>query len=114
MRSIRNGSGACCGPGERGCGICKRDSRFASVVIFKNHGRAAGARLDHAHSQLVAYPVIPPALMEKVQGGTRHFEKTARCIFCDVIAAEEQDARRVICNDDGNAGVGAVCGARAV
>ena len=30
----------------------KRDSRFASVVIFKNHGRAAGARLDHAHSQL--------------------------------------------------------------
>jgi len=77
----------------------QRDSRFASVVIFKNHGRAAGARLDHAHSQLVAYPVVPPVLMDKVQGGTRHFEKTTRCIFCDVIAAEEQDARRVICND---------------
>ena len=45
----------------------KRDSRFASVVIFKNHGRAAGARLDHAHSQLAAYPILPPAVAEKVQ-----------------------------------------------
>ena len=77
----------------------RRDSRFTSVVIVKNHGRAAGARLDHAHSQLVAYPIVPPGLAEKVQGGSRHFETTARCIFCDVIAEEEQDAGRVICTD---------------
>ena len=78
----------------------KRDSRFKSGVIFKNHGRAAGARLDHAHSQLVAYPIVPPALMEKVQSGSRHFEKTARCIFCDLIAEEQHDGRRLICGND--------------
>ena len=38
----------------------KRDRRFASAVIFKNHGRAAGARLDHAHSQLIAFPAMAP------------------------------------------------------
>lgn len=77
----------------------KRDSRFSSIVIFKNHGRAAGARLDHAHSQLAAYPIIPPALAEKVHFSSRHHEATGRCIFCDVIADETRDGRRLICND---------------
>ncbi len=75
----------------------KRDSRFAAIVVFKNHGRAAGARLDHSHSQLAAYPILPPALQEKVSGGVRHIEATGRCIFCDVIAAELSDRRRIIC-----------------
>jgi UDPglucose--hexose-1-phosphate uridylyltransferase len=78
----------------------RQDSRFTSVVIFKNHGRAAGARLDHAHSQLVAYPIVPPAVMEKMQCGARHFEHTKRCMFCDVIATEQQDGRRIICDND--------------
>ena len=76
----------------------KRDSRFASVVIFKNHGRAAGARLDHSHSQLVAFPILPPGLAEKVQNGARHLAATGRCIFCDLIGEELADPRRVICD----------------
>lgn len=78
----------------------KRDSRFASVVVFKNHGRAAGARFDHSHSQLAAYPILPPALAEKVHVGARHLETTGRCIFCDVIAEELADRRRIICDQD--------------
>jgi UDPglucose--hexose-1-phosphate uridylyltransferase len=77
----------------------KRDSRFSSVVIVKNHGRAAGARLDHAHSQLVAFPIVPQALEEKVRAGSTHHHKTGRCIFCDVMAEEVADGRRIICDD---------------
>ena len=78
----------------------KRDSRFVSAVIFKNHGRAAGARLDHAHSQLVAYPLVPPALAEKVRGAARYRSESGRCIFCDVIAGELKDGRRIIRDQD--------------
>lgn len=78
----------------------KRDSRFVSVIVFKNHGRAAGARLDHAHSQLTAYPLIPPALGEKLRGAARHLSKTNRCIFCDLIAQEIKNTRRMICDQD--------------
>ena len=78
----------------------KRDSRFASVVIFKNHGRAAGARLDHAHSQLTAFPILPPALAEKVQCVQHHLDATGRCLFCDVIADELADRRRIVCDED--------------
>ena len=77
----------------------KRDSRFASAVIFKNHGRAAGARLDHSHSQLVAFPIVPAVLADKVRGGSSHHQKTGRCIFCDVVAAELADGRRIICDN---------------
>jgi UDPglucose--hexose-1-phosphate uridylyltransferase len=78
----------------------KRDSRFASVVIFKNHGRAAGARLDHSHSQLTAFPLIPPALADKLRGAARHLLKSGKCIFCDLIAQEVTDGRRIIRDQD--------------
>ncbi len=35
------------------------DERFRYVMLFKNHGRAAGASLAHSHSQLVALPTLP-------------------------------------------------------
>lgn len=76
----------------------KRDSRFASIVIFKNHGRASGARLDHSHSQLTAFPFIPPALAEKLRGAARHLSIKGTCIFCDLIAEDLKDARRIICD----------------
>ena len=74
----------------------KRDTRFASIVIFKNHGRAAGARLDHSHSQLAAYPMLPPAMSDKLRGAARHLTKTGRCIYCDVIAQELIEGSRII------------------
>ena len=74
----------------------KRDARFASAVVFKNHGRAAGARMDHAHSQIAAYPIVPGALDEKVRGAAAHFGQTGHCIFCDIIAQELQIGRRTV------------------
>jgi UDPglucose--hexose-1-phosphate uridylyltransferase len=76
----------------------QRDSRFTAIVIFKNHGGAAGARLDHSHSQLMAYPLVPPALAEEVHCSSRHLDATGRCIFCDVLAEEARDGRRMICD----------------
>jgi len=32
----------------------KKDKRFKYILLFKNHGEAAGASLEHAHSQLIA------------------------------------------------------------
>lgn len=74
----------------------KRDSRFVSALVFKNHGRAAGARLDHSHSQIAAYPIVPSVLDEKVRGAAAHFGRTGQCIFCDVTAQELRDGRRMV------------------
>src|SRR5437868_15493374 len=36
-----------------------RDQRLKYVMIFKHQGQAAGASLDHTHSQLIALPIVP-------------------------------------------------------
>ena len=37
----------------------KKDRRFKYILLFKNHGEAAGASLEHSHSQLIACPSCP-------------------------------------------------------
>ncbi len=37
----------------------KKDRRFKYILIFKNHGEAAGASLEHSHCQLIALPIVP-------------------------------------------------------
>ena len=46
----------------------KKDRRFRYIILFKNHGEAAGASLEHPHSQLIALPVIPKRVKEEVDG----------------------------------------------
>src|SRR5256885_2654725 len=43
----------------------KQDRRFRYILIFKNHGAAAGATLEHTHSQLIALPVVPDFVREE-------------------------------------------------
>ena len=45
------------------------DKRFKFIMIFKNHGAVAGASLDHAHSQLIALPIVPRRVFEEINGG---------------------------------------------
>jgi UDPglucose--hexose-1-phosphate uridylyltransferase len=64
------------------------DRRLKYVLIFKNQGRAAGASLEHAHSQLIATPITPKRVKEKLAGAKRHYDYRRRCIFCDYIKQE--------------------------
>ena len=36
--------------------------------MFKNHGEAAGASLEHPHSQLIATPMVPLAVEGELEG----------------------------------------------
>lgn len=74
----------------------KKDRRFRYILIFKNHGAAAGASLEHSHSQLIALPIVPDFVREEVDGARRHFERKERCVFCDVIRQEVASGHRVI------------------
>jgi UDPglucose--hexose-1-phosphate uridylyltransferase len=79
----------------------KRDSRFKYVLIFKNEGEAAGASLEHSHSQLIALPIVPKLVKEEVDSSRHYFEFKERCIFCDVINQEMEDGKRVIYENSG-------------
>ncbi len=74
----------------------KNDKRFRYILIFKNHGDAAGASLEHTHSQLIALPIVPKRVREEVDNARRYYEEKERCIFCDMIRQEREEGVRVI------------------
>lgn len=74
----------------------KKDRRFKYIVIFKNHGDAAGATLEHTHSQLIALPVVPKRVVEEVEGAKEHYNYKERCVFCDMIRQEGDAGVRMI------------------
>src|SRR4030095_1914172 len=74
----------------------KQDRRFRYIIIFKNHGAAAGAALDHTHSQLIALPIVPREVRDEVEGAKAHFTQKERCVFCDILHQELADGRRLI------------------
>lgn len=74
----------------------KRDQRFRYALIFKNHGEAAGASLEHTHSQLIALPVVPQTVAIELEGCQTFYNYRDRCIFCDIIRQEQADGARLI------------------
>jgi UDPglucose--hexose-1-phosphate uridylyltransferase len=78
----------------------KKDRRFRYIVLFRNHGEAAGASLEHPHSQLIALPVIPESVKEEVDGAHRFFKEKERCIFCDIIRQESAATVRLVTETD--------------
>ncbi|MEK7727012.1 MAG: DUF4931 domain-containing protein, partial [candidate division KSB1 bacterium] len=74
----------------------KNDARFKYILVFKNHGTAAGASLEHSHSQLIATPIIPKRVMEELEGARKHFELKERCIYCDIVRQESHSGKRVV------------------
>jgi len=76
------------------------DGRLIYVLIFKNVGEAAGASLEHSHSQLIAVPVMPRRVHEEMQRSEAHYYRHHRCLLCDVIRQEMEERERVVLESD--------------
>jgi len=65
------------------------------VSIFRNHGLEAGASLSHAHSQMIATPMVPTTIREEQKVSQTFYEDHGKCIFCDIIEGEAQGPRLI-------------------
>ena len=75
------------------------DRRFRYTLIFKNFGLSAGASLEHAHSQLIALPIVPKRVQEELNGAERYFEFRERCPYCDMLHQDLQEDERLVCEN---------------
>ncbi|MBI5407572.1 MAG: galactose-1-phosphate uridylyltransferase [Nitrospirae bacterium] len=78
----------------------KKDPRFQSILIFKNEGEAAGASLEHAHSQLIALPIIPRQVSEEIEGARLYYNYKERCIYCDIVRQEMYAEERNVAENE--------------
>ncbi len=74
----------------------KQDHRLKTIVIFKNHGASAGASLEHAHTQLVALPIVPRDVRDELLGAQAHFQSKERCVYCDILRQETRESTRLV------------------
>ncbi|MEM8944146.1 MAG: DUF4931 domain-containing protein [Planctomycetota bacterium] len=76
------------------------DERISHCSIFKNVGSAAGASLEHVHSQLIALPTIPPVLKAELSGAEAHYRQYGCCRFCQLIDEELAERKRLVAATD--------------
>jgi UDPglucose--hexose-1-phosphate uridylyltransferase len=86
------------------------DGRLRHAVVFKNSGFAAGASLEHVHSQLVALPFVPVAVQTELAGAAAWHASSGRCVFCETVAREREQGERLVLDESGYAAVCAYAG----
>lgn len=77
-----------------------RDRRFQTVIAFKNYGAAAGTSLEHPHWQIIATPVVPRLLRQKLVVAEEYFDRTGECLYCVDLREELADGRRILAKNE--------------
>lgn len=77
-----------------------KDCRFKYVLIFKNYGLAAGASLEHSHTQLISLPIVPRRVSEEFECMRSYLEEKKSCVFCDMVKQEKEEQFREICENE--------------
>src|SRR6202451_4798969 len=72
------------------------DTRVNHITIFKNHGADAGASQQHPHSQLIATPVLPSQVRQRLFEALRHYDDVGECMFCHMLEREIADQTRIV------------------
>ena len=61
------------------------------VHLFKNHGRMAGASLEHEHSQIISLPFVPPIIGQECERRKEYRRETGKCLTCEILRREGEN-----------------------
>lgn len=76
------------------------DERVEAIIVFKNHGESAGTSLVHPHSQIVATPIVPSQIRNRMEEAIRYFDDTGECVCCSTLRDELSAGERIIYEND--------------
>jgi UDPglucose--hexose-1-phosphate uridylyltransferase len=66
------------------------------VLIFENKGEAVGVSNPHPHCQIYATNFVFKYVETEARVSQKHLAETGRVLFRDILAAEREDGRRII------------------
>ncbi len=73
-----------------------KDDNTKYVILFKNHGGAAGTSLIHSHTQVASINVIPTLVSKEISAA----KKYDNCPYCRIIHIEKNSDRRCFENNN--------------
>lgn len=71
------------------------------VSIFHNHGREAGASIDHPHSQIITTPLIDTDLKRALENSQKYFKTHRKCVYCHMTQWERKVRKRIVFENEG-------------
>lgn len=69
--------------------------RYTQVIV--NHGREAGASIEHPHGQLLGIPFVPAEIERELTAVGSH---PSGCLVCEILRVEEAEGHRVVAAND--------------
>ena len=74
------------------------EDSLAHILIFKNQGSAAGASLEHVHSQLVGMPFVPRTVDEELEAASRFAARSSSksSLWSEIVDHERHAATRIV------------------
>jgi UDPglucose--hexose-1-phosphate uridylyltransferase len=76
--------------------IGQLNENWANVALFRNHGREAGASIAHAHSQIIATPIVPSRIDDERKAMRKFHDETGHCVICKISSAEAETERCIM------------------
>ena len=78
--------------------ILSRKRYVKYVSLFRNYRPEAGASISHAHSQIIATPMLPRLIDEELRASRKFQEREGGCALCEVVANEIEGPRFIYQN----------------
>ena len=76
------------------------ERRWASIFLFRNHGRAAGTSLAHPHTQIIALSAVPAEVRRHEARARRFHQRAGRSVFAEM-AERERAGPRIVADNGG-------------
>ena len=73
-----------------------QDDCGAYILIFHNHGKAAGASLYHHHSQIISTPILPPEVITSIAGAERYHRDHGKRVHDVMLEWELKEGKRIV------------------
>jgi len=70
-----------------------------NVLIFENKGEVVGVSNPHPHSQIYATNFVAKFIEQEARASQRYLADRGRLLFQDILAAEQEEGRRIICQN---------------
>jgi UDPglucose--hexose-1-phosphate uridylyltransferase len=76
------------------------DSRWKYGQVFKNVGSAAGASIEHTHSQLIVLPHVPSDIATELASCQKYHQAHGRGLLGDILTQELAAGERIVAESD--------------
>lgn len=66
------------------------------IQIIKNHGKEAGASIEHPHHQIFSVPILPSDIASLLHGTERYAKKHGEKAFTVILDYEREQKKRIV------------------